>query len=167
MKDSSSLAERLPRRSRRSGTQKGFLRDYTDEVPFEGLQARSPFQGITLRSHTAQTDRRTCSHLAGLSCPPCQTQEYATRAAILKEPKSRTKSKTGGGNASEFGTVTIDFNPGPDAEDRLRRLFSLLFSHVASEGEADSGEGLPAAASAKDGAALDSPACDTRAGGEL
>ena len=30
--------------------------------------------------------------------------------------------------------VGIDFNPAPDAEDRLRRLFTMLASHFAGEG---------------------------------
>ena len=34
------------------------------------------------------------------------------------------------GDASEFGTVTVSSNPRPDAEDRLRRLFTLLIEHA-------------------------------------
>ena len=44
----------------------------------------------------------------------------------MKEAKSRTESKDSGRVNSEFGAVTIDFNPAPDAEDRLRRLFTIL-----------------------------------------
>ena len=34
------------------------------------------------------------------------------------------------GDASEFGAVTVSSNPPPDAEDRLRRLFTLLIKHA-------------------------------------
>ena len=34
------------------------------------------------------------------------------------------------GDASEFGAVTVSSNPSPDAEDRLRRLFTLLIEHA-------------------------------------
>ena len=98
--------------------------------------------------------------MADASCPPSQTHEYATRVATLKEPKSRTESNAGGGTAPEFGAVTIDFNPGPDAEDRLRRLFTLLLNHVASSEEADPGEGLQADRPAKDSAALEAAVRD-------
>ena len=56
----------------------------------------------------------------------------------MKEAKSRTESKKSGGTTSEFGAVTIDFNPAPDAEDRLRRLFTLLLKYAAREGQAAS-----------------------------
>ena len=39
---------------------------------------------------------------------------------------SRTGPAAGDGYASEFGAVTIDFKPAPDAEERLRRLFTIL-----------------------------------------
>ncbi len=58
----------------------------------------------------------------------------------MKHTKSRTKSKTGDGNASGFGAVTINFNPGPDARDRLRRLFTLLVECAARDGRTAPGE---------------------------
>ena len=47
----------------------------------------------------------------------------------------------GVGNAAGFGAVTFDFNPGPDSRDRLRRLFSLLLEHAATQGQIPCGEG--------------------------
>ena len=85
----------------------------------------------------------------------------------MKEPKGRTKPKAGNGNASEFGAVTIHFNPGPDAEDRLRRLFTLLLNHVAREGEADPSEGLSADAPVNDGTEQESTASGAHAGDAL
>ena len=81
----------------------------------------------------------------------------------MNEPKSRTKPKTGGTATSEFGAVTIDFNPGPDAEDRLRRLFTLLLNHVASAGEADPGKDVPAEAPAKNGVDSETASSDAYA----
>ena len=73
----------------------------------------------------------------------------------LKHIKGRTKSKTGDDNASGFGAVTIDFNPGPDSRDRLRRLFTLLLEHAARDGQSASGEDYPADATANGGAEED------------
>ncbi len=41
---------------------------------------------------------------------------------------------------SEFGEVRVISRPAPDAEDRLRRLFTLLLGASASDGQAESGE---------------------------
>ncbi len=38
----------------------------------------------------------------------------------------------------EFGEVRVISRPGPDAEDRLRRLFTLLLKPSASDGQAES-----------------------------
>ena len=37
------------------------------------------------------------------------------------------------GAPPDFATVAIDFNPGPDAEDRLRRLFIILLKLADDE----------------------------------
>ena len=47
--------------------------------------------------------------------------------------------KSNGGGGPEFGAVSIDFKPGPDSRDRLRRLFSLLLEHAAAEGQVTPG----------------------------
>ena len=44
----------------------------------------------------------------------------------MKDAKSRTKPRNRDGDASEMRVVGLDFNPGPDAQDRLRRLFTIL-----------------------------------------
>ncbi len=41
-------------------------------------------------------------------------------------------------DASEFGVVRVISRPAPDAEDRLRRLFTLLLEHAATERQAPS-----------------------------
>ena len=90
-----------------------------------------------------------------------------TRVATLKETGSQTESGNSERAISEFGAVTIDFNPAPDAKDRLRRLFALLLNHVAREGEADASEGLPADAKAKDGAEQEPTASGAHGGDAL
>jgi len=40
------------------------------------------------------------------------------------------KSKTAGGE-SELRFVGVEFKPAPDAQDRLRRLFTILAAHFA------------------------------------
>ena len=42
------------------------------------------------------------------------------------------------GDSSEFGEVRVISRPAPDAEDRLRRLFTLLLRPPAGDGQADS-----------------------------
>ena len=37
------------------------------------------------------------------------------------------------GDASDLGVVRVFSKPAPDAEDRLRRLFTLLLEHSARE----------------------------------
>ena len=39
---------------------------------------------------------------------------------------------------SEFGVVRVFSRPAPDAEDRLRRLFTILLGHPAGENQAGS-----------------------------
>ena len=69
----------------------------------------------------------------------------------MKEPRKPATPDSNAGSSSEFGAVTIDFNPGPDSRDRLRRLFSLLLEH-GDDGQIAPGEGLPDYAAANDGA---------------
>ena len=49
----------------------------------------------------------------------------------------RAKRKS---DASEIGVVRVFSNPGPDAEDRLRRLMSLMIKY-ATEGKLDTEQG--------------------------
>ena len=53
----------------------------------------------------------------------------------MKEAKSTTRSKNPGGDFPELKVVGIRCNPAPDAQDRLRRLFTLLLEHTAGEGQ--------------------------------
>ena len=44
-------------------------------------------------------------------------------------------------NTPEMKVVGIAFKPGPDAEDRLRRLFTLLLKHAVRDRQAVPEEG--------------------------
>lgn len=103
---------------------------YTDAVPSEGLRACSPFQGITLRSPTTHTGCRNGVHRRGA----CFAFGVERNESIeLKEAKSQTRQKTSGRDSPELRVVGISFNPGPDAQDRLRRLFTLILEHAAEK----------------------------------
>ena len=51
----------------------------------------------------------------------------------MKEAKSRAQSKIGDRAPGELRVVAINCNPAPDAQDRLRRLFTLLLEHTAKD----------------------------------
>lgn len=55
----------------------------------------------------------------------------------MKEAKGQDKKTRTAGNAPELRFVGIDFKPAPDAQDRLRRLFTILAGHFA---EKDAGQ---------------------------
>ena len=44
---------------------------------------------------------------------------------------------------SEFGEVRVISKPAPDAEDRLRRLFTLLLGSSAGDGQTESEKDSP------------------------
>ncbi len=53
------------------------------------------------------------------------------------------KRQNGRGNAFEIGVIRVFSNPGPDAEDRLRRLVSLMVRHATRDGKAGPDEDSP------------------------
>ena len=67
--------------------------------------------------------------------------DHACRQRQLDDME-KTKTQNGRrrpeGDASEFGVVRVFSKPAPDAEDRLRRLFTLLLKPQASDSEAAS-----------------------------
>ena len=54
----------------------------------------------------------------------------------MKEESRQNGRRMPEEDASEFGVVRIISRPAPDAEDRLRRLFTLLLEHAARERQA-------------------------------
>ena len=73
----------------------------------------------------------------------------------MKDTKRRDQPKASCRDYSDMRVVGIDFNPGPDAEERLRRLFTLLVKYATRDKlpvpEQDSPfDGLPSEASGKE-----------------
>ena len=51
----------------------------------------------------------------------------------MKSEKRQKRRPSQGEDAPELKIVGIDFNPGPDAEERLRRLFIILLKLADDE----------------------------------
>ena len=51
----------------------------------------------------------------------------------MENTKSQDKPKGSSRGGPELGVVSIDFNTGPDAQDRLRRLFTLLVKYATKD----------------------------------
>ena len=65
--------------------------------------------------------------------PACIADVGTAGKTIWKTPRARTSPKAPGKTPVSCGVVTIDFNPGPDAQDRLRRLFTLLVKYATKD----------------------------------
>ena len=72
----------------------------------------------------------------------------------MKESKDPEKTKGGDRASPELGVVSINCYPAPDAEDRLRRLMSILLRHAARDREAES-NGSPQSGALPDNAGVD------------
>ena len=78
----------------------------------EGPAAPRDANGLRARTRLSRRDHRTID---------------------MKDARSQNKPKISGGDSSEFGVVEFNYNPGPDAQDRLRRLFTLLVKYAARD----------------------------------
>ena len=56
----------------------------------------------------------------------------------MTDKKGQNSQWTPEEDFSEFGVVRVISKPAPDAEDRLRRLFTLLLKPSAGDGQAES-----------------------------
>ena len=65
----------------------------------------------------------------------------------MEDTKTRNGRKRPERDPSEIGVVRVFSNPGPDAEDRLRRLFSLLVKYATRDGQAEPEKDSPPGAS--------------------
>ena len=69
---------------------------------------------------------------------------HASPAKRAMNDKSRQNGqRTSEEDFSEFGEVRVISRPAPDAEDRLRRLFTLLLKPSAGDGKAESEKDPP------------------------
>ena len=67
------------------------------------------------------------------SCSRTIPREPDHRNSDMEETKSEDKPKGSSRRGTGLGVVSIDFNPGPDAQDRLRRLFTLLVEYATRD----------------------------------
>ena len=87
-------------------------------------------------AHT-RTHELNCEEAAG-----CQRHgEPPTRLQPMRVDKRQKKRS--GRNSSEVGAIRVISKPTPDAEDRLRRLFTLLLKPPTRDGQAASGKDSP------------------------
>ena len=61
----------------------------------------------------------------------------------MEDVKRQNGQRTPEEDFSEFGEVRVISRPAPDAEDRLRRLFTLLLGSSADDDQAESEQGAP------------------------
>ena len=84
-----------------------------------------------------------------------EPQEGDARLSDMKDndKKGQNRKRRAAGEAPEIGVVRVFSNPGPDAEDRLRRLLSLMVRHATRDGQAEKEQDSP-----KDALPTDDPA---------
>ena len=61
----------------------------------------------------------------------------------MNDKKRQNRRGKPRGDASEIGVVRVFSNPGPDAEDRLRRALSLMIKYATRDRQAAHGEDAP------------------------
>ncbi len=61
----------------------------------------------------------------------------------MRDTSSRNEKKLPGRSAFEIGVIRVVANPGPDAEDRLQRLMSLMVRHATRDVQAAPGKDSP------------------------
>ena len=61
----------------------------------------------------------------------------------MEDTKRQSRGPRPEEDFSEFGVVRVFSKPAPDAEDRLRRLFTILLKPPAGDGQAASGQDSP------------------------
>ena len=74
----------------------------------------------------------------------------------MKNDERQKNPKRSDQGASEIGEIRVHFKPGPDSEDRLRRLTVLLIRYAREHRQATSSDGAPS----------DTPHADDYAGEE-
>ena len=64
---------------------------------------------------------------------PSVPAAHANNCGDMKDAKRQKRRGRPEANPPDMRVVGIDFNPGPDAEDRLRRLFIILLKLADDE----------------------------------
>ena len=60
----------------------------------------------------------------------------------MRDKNGQNRKRRPAGDAPEIGVVRVFSNPGPDAEDRLRRLLSLMVRYATRDGAAQTDSDL-------------------------
>ena len=61
----------------------------------------------------------------------------------MKDKKGQNRKRRAVRDAPEIGVVRVFSNPRPDAEDRLRRLLSLMVKYATRDGQAETEQDSP------------------------
>ena len=61
----------------------------------------------------------------------------------MKDKNRQQKPKISGRDSPDLRVAEVRYNPGPDAEDRMRRLFSLLVKYATKDRQAAPEEDSP------------------------
>ena len=59
------------------------------------------------------------------------------RPGDMKDDKRRIRRRKPAGDPQQIGVIRVFSNPGPDAQDRVRRLVSLMIKHATSDNRND------------------------------
>ena len=68
----------------------------------------------------------------------------------MRDKKGQNKKRRPAGDTPEIGVVRVFSNPGPDAEDRLRRLLSLMVRYATRDEQAPPEQDSPTDAQPND-----------------
>ena len=68
----------------------------------------------------------------------------------MGDAKGMSTGKRHRDDAPEPRVVAVNYNPGPDARDRLRRLFDMLLEHAARDGIVEPEQHAPSDHSCED-----------------
>ena len=61
----------------------------------------------------------------------------------MKDKNGQDRRRKSRGDDFEIGEIRVFYNSGPDAEDRLRRLFALIVRYATADRQATPAENSP------------------------
>ena len=103
-------------------------------APMGGLTRRSVRSHCLVGDPPARNQRSWSRDLGAHASPAKRAMKDKSRQNGRPKPEE---------DFSEFGEVRVISRPAPDAEDRLRRLFTLLLGSPAGNGQGESEEDSP------------------------
>ena len=100
------------------------------------VNLRPPLQGLSRAvcvAHTGFHDWHSPQHRQAASLEA--TEDLGEED--MRDTKKRGKPRKRRGASPEPRVVSIEFNPGPDAEDRLRRVFTIPVNHAMTRRQSE------------------------------